>query len=462
MQSTSQQVASPLIPINKPLQRVQSKVVMPQGKVPRAGAATRRVPVRAAPHPQTDMARTRVRKTRALGRVSPMQGPSSMQSTHQRGDITRPSVPTSKLPQRVATMYTRPRVEEPNVTPPLPETDGTDLARTRVRKTRPLSVKPSAVGPLPKSLISNNPIPTEAQLQMTSSQPSQGTSARHGMFRPSKPSMQSTSQQIASPLVPANKPLQRVRGGVVRPQGKVPRVGAATRRVPVRPAPLPQTDMARTHVRKTRALSVKPSAVDPLPKLPISKCDRKSNPITTEVELRTKTSQASRRRVIGSRASKQVVSQKNLVRGGRCVTTAQPKPILNELINAIIAEINNPDTINPPLSRNCEREPPVQIVSHMLVPQDIKRPSYISMGYRIRRPSWRPPREDSLCGASFFTSSLRTSVASPLSPLRIHGAEVIPHVHNPDISCFQGCQLQEVLDRFNLDIELDHATMLYR
>ncbi|OJA17825.1 hypothetical protein AZE42_06151 [Rhizopogon vesiculosus] len=65
------------------------------------------------------------------GRVSPAQGASSMQSTHQRRDIIRRSVPTSKLPQRVGTVHTRPRGEEPKVTAPLPETDSTDLARTR-------------------------------------------------------------------------------------------------------------------------------------------------------------------------------------------------------------------------------------------------------------------------------------------------------------------------------------------
>ncbi|OAX30837.1 hypothetical protein K503DRAFT_788209, partial [Rhizopogon vinicolor AM-OR11-026] len=142
------------------------------------------------------------------GRVSRAQGPSSMQSIHQRRDIIRPSVPTSKLPQRVGTMHTRPRGKELKIIAPLPENDGTDLARTWIRKTHPLPVEPSAVDPLLESPISNNPIPTEAQLQTTSSQASQGTSAHHGMFRPSKPSMQSMSQQVASPLIPTNKPLQ--------------------------------------------------------------------------------------------------------------------------------------------------------------------------------------------------------------------------------------------------------------
>ncbi|OAX41813.1 hypothetical protein K503DRAFT_767296 [Rhizopogon vinicolor AM-OR11-026] len=64
--------------------------------------------------------------------------------------------------------------------------------------------------------------------------------------------------------------------------------------------------MAQTRVRKTRPMSLKRSAVGPLPKLelPISKCDSKNNPIPTKVELQTTTSQASRRRPIASRSTK--------------------------------------------------------------------------------------------------------------------------------------------------------------
>ncbi|OJA15048.1 hypothetical protein AZE42_05844 [Rhizopogon vesiculosus] len=280
-------------------------------------------------------------------------GPSSMRSTHRRSDV------------RGGRKILVPKA--------LPETGGTNMARTRVQKTRPLSVKPSTVGPLPKPPISNNlnPISTEAELQTASSQASQGTSARMAMA-----SFVLRSRDHSS---------------------EGPCIKAAARRVLVRAAPLLETDMAQTRVRKTRPMSLKRSAVGPLPKLepPISQCDPKNNPILTKVELQTTTSQASCRRAIASRSTKQVVGQKNPVRGRRIVSKAlKPKPVLNELIDAIIAGIHNPDTVNPRRSRDCEREPSVQIISHMLVLQDIKRPSYMSMGCRIRRPSWRPPHQD--------------------------------------------------------------------
>ncbi|OAX37816.1 hypothetical protein K503DRAFT_208954 [Rhizopogon vinicolor AM-OR11-026] len=102
-------------------------------------------------------------------------------------------------------------------------------------------------------------------------------------------------------------------------------------------------------------------------------------------------------------------------------------------------------------------EPTVRATTHgMLVPpnRDPNDPSH--MRYRLRRASWRPHGR-----RSFITSGRRASLPTPPSPPEISGAEVIAHTHNPMVhfACFEGCELRQVLEW--LDIEPDHATMLY-
>ncbi|OJA10430.1 hypothetical protein AZE42_10468 [Rhizopogon vesiculosus] len=152
---------------------------------------------RSALRPTTGRTRS-IRSTALQGalRVSSQPGSSSLQSTTQRRDITRPVVLTTQRPQRAgnsgmaaprATLHAHHRsrptdIARPTQLPrwvgkmftrpdPLPVTNGTEMPRT-IQKTRIPSAKPSSVGSLPKPVISqsdpkNNPVVRSANSTST-------------------------------------------------------------------------------------------------------------------------------------------------------------------------------------------------------------------------------------------------------------------------------------------------------
>jgi hypothetical protein len=408
------------------------------------------------------------------------QIPSSVQSTR---NVSRPSVPITQGPQRVGNKGTDVSRSTSPVRTRCHPTTG------RVRPVRSLKAQKMSSGKhqdrqtrsfsseLPRGTLSVKPIVA----------PNQPTSARHINRLPS-----STNQpkDAVRPSIPTTKLPQRV-GGMVKTSVMREVVMA---RVPT--APLQDTEhaeMART-IRKTRSLSVKQSAVGSFPK----------PPITAEVVLQTAPSQALRKKVIAPRPSQQAESKKMPALGGRPVTRDR-KPVFKGLLNAFRGVDRPADTRKPapedillppsrkvmkcpnavplpssPLcsprwSRILERSPhwsrllepvasgkPPVPITHMLVPRDVNRPSY--MGCRIR-PAPCPPRcQDARTNAlltGFLTSTPRKPQASSsLSPIQFSETGIIAHAHTPNIACFRGCELREVLER-SLDIELGHATMLY-
>jgi hypothetical protein len=416
------------------------------------------------------------------------QIPSSVQSTR---NVSRPSVPTTQGPQRVGNKGTD-------------VSCSTSPVRTRCRPTtgrvRPVrSLKAQKMGSVKHQDRQTRPFSSELPRGTLSVKPivapNQPISARHVNrlpFDSGSSSMQSTNQpkDAVRPSIPTTKLPQRV-GGMVKTSVRREVVRA---RVPT--APLQDTEhaeMART-IRKTRPPSVKQSAVGSFPK----------PPITTEAVRQTAPSQALRKKVIASQPSQQTESKKMPTLGGHPVTRDR-KHVFKGLLNAFRGVDRPADTRKPapedillppsrkvmkcpnaaplpssPLcsprwSRILERSPhwshllepvasgkPPVPITHMLVPRDVNRPSY--MGCRIR-PAPCPPRcQDARTNAlltGFLTSTPRKPQASsPLSPLQFSETGIIAHAHTPNIACFRGCELREVLER-SLDIELGHATMLY-
>ncbi|OAX42344.1 hypothetical protein K503DRAFT_369703 [Rhizopogon vinicolor AM-OR11-026] len=230
---------------------------------------------------------------------------------------------------------------------------------------------------------------------------------------------------------------------------------------------------------------------------------------SAEVEVQTSSQTSRSKEGVASRSSKEAVGQRKPVLGGGPVTKG-PKLVVKAPSRSTLCGMKNlrkpapegrpvtegpklvdkapsgrsklcgmenpgklasedmPSPLDPtavPLtsSQVCESvvsakaKPHVRATTHdMLVPPnpDPNCPSH--MECRLRRASWRPRGR-----RSFITSSLRASLPSPLSPPEISGAEVIARAHNLTchFACFEGCELRQVLDRLN--IEIDHATMLY-
>ncbi|KAG1895567.1 clasp N terminal-domain-containing protein [Suillus fuscotomentosus] len=152
----------------------------PSSELPREVPAAR---LRAVSSQATSsaIAGSSMRETSRQGALRPPSvetGPSTVQSTNRRKDISRPPVPTMQGPQRVDTMLMKSHDEKPRVgggarrvlipTAPLPETNDTTTIRP-VSKTGPPSTKPTSVNSLaqsvPKRDSQNDPVTTKlAQL----------------------------------------------------------------------------------------------------------------------------------------------------------------------------------------------------------------------------------------------------------------------------------------------------------
>lgn len=148
----------------------------PSSELPREVPAAR---LRAVSSQATSsaIAGSSMRETSRQGALRPPSvetGPSTVQSTNRRKDISRPPVPTMQGPQRVDTMLMKSHDEKPRVgggarrvlipTAPLPETNDTTTIRP-VSKTGPPSTKPTSVNSLaqsvPKRDSQNDPVTTK-------------------------------------------------------------------------------------------------------------------------------------------------------------------------------------------------------------------------------------------------------------------------------------------------------------
>ncbi|KAG1828948.1 clasp N terminal-domain-containing protein [Suillus variegatus] len=159
-----------------------------------------------------------VRETSRQGALRPPSvetGPSTMQSTNRRKDISRPPLPTMQGPQRVGTVLMKSHDEKPRVgggarrvlipTAPSPETNDTTTIRP-VSKTGPPSTKPTSVNSLaqsvPKRDSQNDPVTTKISSTAPARAASSATIRRPrvqvlGLVGPRSPTTEVEQQQTS-------------------------------------------------------------------------------------------------------------------------------------------------------------------------------------------------------------------------------------------------------------------------
>ncbi|OAX34071.1 hypothetical protein K503DRAFT_803885, partial [Rhizopogon vinicolor AM-OR11-026] len=241
-------------------------------------------------------------------------------------------------------------------------------------------------------------------------------SSRQGTSVPVPSSTQSGNQRkdVARPLIPITQRRVGNAPPVTKKTKKTPAVAATIR-------PSSRTGLLRVAKAEhpaTRATSSK------IPQL-------RSRGPSTEIEV--KTSSQTRREVVASRSSKEVVGRRKPVLGGGPMTEGT-KPIVKAMsIPSTLCGMKNLSTLKPMPEGRPVTERPKPVVKAPPVRSKMEN----------RKPA--PPHHQ----RDFLTSTPRSSLSSPLSPPEIHGAESIPHTHSPNsdkIACFEGCELRHVLD----------------